>query len=438
MTTGQRISERRKALGLSQEALGEKLGVSRQSIYKWESDSSLPDIDKLISLSRLFGVSVGWLLGVEDDVSSPVDEAAGQAGRETRTEQIIEDVLHRYQAAQPKPKDSGWKWIVRFLGFACGVLLVSIFTLNSQLDELNRKYNSLNASINEVKTATRYELDAISDQMTQRIETVLKSQGDLAVDYDCEVSSFDLSRETITFSLSVVPKTYSDGMSIYFQADSSGTVVEIPAQSVSSQTFAGELTCPLTDDISLSAIFQTGDIRQMQLLSEYVELNAEASPDYTIRDTALNNRGSYQSDGSYLFPEQYVYFSPGDDLTQFKTSFGSVRVSDVKVGLFLDCQLLQWLEPSKRPSHFEGVSENGKEDWDSFFHDGYTYFHSPQLDGLTVENGSVLHFAARVTDEFGRVIMVPARNRYVMRNERLLVLDKSPDLDHTDPSAYQF
>lgn len=65
MTIGQRIAEKRKELGLSQEALGEKLGVSRQAISKWESDTSVPEIDKLIVLSKLFGVSVGWLLGVE-------------------------------------------------------------------------------------------------------------------------------------------------------------------------------------------------------------------------------------------------------------------------------------------------------------------------------------------------------------------------------------
>lgn len=66
MTIGQRIAQKRKELGLSQEALGDQLGVSRQSIYKWESDTALPEIDKLIALSRLYGVSVGWLLGVED------------------------------------------------------------------------------------------------------------------------------------------------------------------------------------------------------------------------------------------------------------------------------------------------------------------------------------------------------------------------------------
>lgn len=74
MTIGQRIAQNRKNLGLSQEALGERLGVSRQSIYKWESDAALPEVEKLIALSRLFGISVGALLGVEE--TSPRRNAA--------------------------------------------------------------------------------------------------------------------------------------------------------------------------------------------------------------------------------------------------------------------------------------------------------------------------------------------------------------------------
>ena len=56
MTMGQRIAQKRKEQGLSQEGLGEQLGVSRQAIYKWESGAAVPEIDKLIALSRLFGV----------------------------------------------------------------------------------------------------------------------------------------------------------------------------------------------------------------------------------------------------------------------------------------------------------------------------------------------------------------------------------------------
>ena len=45
MTLGQRIQELRKGLGLSQEELGEKMGVSRQAISKWEGDQTIPELD---------------------------------------------------------------------------------------------------------------------------------------------------------------------------------------------------------------------------------------------------------------------------------------------------------------------------------------------------------------------------------------------------------
>ena len=75
MTIGERIAQKRKEQNLSQEALGEALGVSRQSISKWESNNALPEIEKLIAMSRLFSVSVGWLLGVEEAPAEDGGEA---------------------------------------------------------------------------------------------------------------------------------------------------------------------------------------------------------------------------------------------------------------------------------------------------------------------------------------------------------------------------
>lgn len=75
MTLGQRIQELRKGLGLSQEALGERMGVSRQAISKWEGDQTIPELDKLIALSSLFDLTVGQLLGVETPVPAPASHS---------------------------------------------------------------------------------------------------------------------------------------------------------------------------------------------------------------------------------------------------------------------------------------------------------------------------------------------------------------------------
>jgi len=62
MDIGNRIYELRNNAGLTQELLAEKLHVSRQSVTKWEKNESAPEIERLIDLSMLFGVSIDYLL----------------------------------------------------------------------------------------------------------------------------------------------------------------------------------------------------------------------------------------------------------------------------------------------------------------------------------------------------------------------------------------
>lgn len=66
MILAEKIIKLRKQKGWSQEDLALQMGVSRQSVSKWESMSSLPDLDKIIKLSNLFGVSTDYLL--KDDM----------------------------------------------------------------------------------------------------------------------------------------------------------------------------------------------------------------------------------------------------------------------------------------------------------------------------------------------------------------------------------
>ena len=64
MTIGEKIQSHRKRLGMSQDELGQKLHVSRQTISLWEKDQTVPTIDNLIRLKDIFGISVDEILGV--------------------------------------------------------------------------------------------------------------------------------------------------------------------------------------------------------------------------------------------------------------------------------------------------------------------------------------------------------------------------------------
>ena len=71
MNVSDRIQNLRKARGISQEELADKIGVSRQSVSKWESEQSLPDIDRVIIMSEFFGVTTDYILkGIENETQT--------------------------------------------------------------------------------------------------------------------------------------------------------------------------------------------------------------------------------------------------------------------------------------------------------------------------------------------------------------------------------
>lgn len=99
LAMAQRLVDRRKAAGLSQEALAAQLGVSRQAVSKWERSESSPDTDNLIALAALYGVSLDELLYGEAvcdtddsaDSDSGADNLDESEGAESSTEHVDPD-----------------------------------------------------------------------------------------------------------------------------------------------------------------------------------------------------------------------------------------------------------------------------------------------------------------------------------------------------------
>ena len=83
MILADKIIDLRKKSGWSQEELAEKLGVSRQSVSKWESAQSVPDMARVVQMSELFGVSTDYLLkdSIEQSDSLGTDAPDESAGR---------------------------------------------------------------------------------------------------------------------------------------------------------------------------------------------------------------------------------------------------------------------------------------------------------------------------------------------------------------------
>lgn len=110
MILAEKIIKLRKQKGWSQEDLALHMGVSRQSVSKWESMSSLPDLDKIIKLSNLFGVSTDYLLkddveeepGFEAEASSSTSDSAAAGQMEETFVEVSLDEANKYMTLVEK------------------------------------------------------------------------------------------------------------------------------------------------------------------------------------------------------------------------------------------------------------------------------------------------------------------------------------------------
>lgn len=379
MTVGQRIAQKRKELGLSQEGLGDKLGVSRQAIYKWESDASLPEVEKLVALSRIFSVPVGWLLGEEEHPSGQTDS---QSAELTEAQiKMVQEIADRYLAAQtarmPQTPVKRRRWPV-LVGCGAAVVAAALFlNLFSQLNRVSQDYGNLQNAISNVS----YNVDSQIGSITSRVEEILKSQNQLTASYSAEYLSSDPEAGTASFALEAVPKTYVEGMEAIFQADCGDGPLEFPGVLGEGQSFSAEITVPLTDSITLSVVFVNGERRETQMLDVFTYLLSDTYPYVSCDGSDL--WGSTES-GGVLRRAQYTFLTVHEELV----SGPCAKIADIQVGLFRDQKLVARYTRCEQPESYQGNWEDAR------------FFECTET--ITLEPGYTYCMAALVTDEYGR------------------------------------
>ena len=199
LTMGQRIASRRKLLNLSQEALAEQLDVSRQAVSKWESDAAIPEIDKLIALSRLYGVSVGWLLGVEEPENS-----AAEVLSETQLK-MVEEIANRYRKVL-----SGKRFLWIF-----ALVLIGLLAIFFAFNRMNVQNVSIPDYSHEIAAleANYHDLQAQLDSMVALLRRQTEA-GKLLRSY-VPLCSLNDDLETVDITFYFFPKVYHENLTAH-------------------------------------------------------------------------------------------------------------------------------------------------------------------------------------------------------------------------------
>lgn len=268
MTLGQRISQNRKKLGLSQEALGEKLNVSRQAVYKWESDISLPDTNNLIELSKIFSVSINELIGNEEvTITSSHDNRGQQKGKQAKPNRALILVL-------------------------CLVIVGLVWSLN----DMKNNISNLNF---EIANLSR-RIDSIQGYQKQpQFDESKFNESSLIID------DINLIKKEMTMLLRVAPKIETKDSKIVFYVNDSTFDVEKNSE----QVYELRQVIPIVDRINAGVIIKGSEtIETFPLVTEdnviynrlfSVNVNyVEMPKDSLILRVDLNPSGETKSFGS--------------------------------------------------------------------------------------------------------------------------------------------
>ena len=142
-TLGEAIQAARRAQNLSQEALAEKIGVSRQALGKWEKGAALPGLDNLQALAQVLDCSVDSLLG-----TAAAETSEAESGAPALTAETMQALLDAHAAAAHRGERRRWGLLAAALLGAVLLAAVALAGAYRQLDAANQRLETMGQRLN--------------------------------------------------------------------------------------------------------------------------------------------------------------------------------------------------------------------------------------------------------------------------------------------------
>lgn len=273
----EKLYELRRASGMSQEELAEKLGVSRQAVSKWESGATQPELSKLIELSKLYSVSVDELLSLEH--AKPEQDAAESPVQSNAEKAPAEKLSFRDFCIQHK----------KIIGGAT-VAAVALAALIAVGVHYNNRINSLSMQVNDLRSQLYNVQNNLSNQIagiSNNVSDILARESSLISQYSYEVKSVNLKKQECTLAFSLLPKTISENtivnIGVIDHGNSSPLDSYRPGYSadLTQDGFGylhGSVTVPLSDELGVNVNFMTNGETQSQELDTISNLKSQYQP----------------------------------------------------------------------------------------------------------------------------------------------------------------
>ena len=258
MSLGERISTIRKEKGLSQEAFGNELNVTRQTVSKWELDQAYPEVDKLIEISKKYDVSIEWLLGTRENRHDVNDLSEQQL-------KAIEDIVKKY--IDNKPKEESHKH-PSFFKVISIVFMIAIFIWGSKVTESIRNLNTNQDYLSHQMNTTQSNIHNQIDNITDKIETIIENQNKFFEKGIVEIKDYDYQTNIANLYIEVIPKEYKKNLKIKVLIEFSKTKKIIDLEE-KEKVFTKNIKMELEDNFTVTAIYVDNTTEKNDIIQKF-------------------------------------------------------------------------------------------------------------------------------------------------------------------------
>ena len=319
----EKLYELRRASGMSQEELAEKLGVSRQAVSKWESGATQPELSKLIELSKLYSVSVDELLSLEH--AKPEQDAAESPVQSNAEKAPAEKLSFRDFCIQHKKIIGG----AAVAAMALAALIAVGVHYNNRINSLSMQVNDLRSQLYNVQNNLSNQIAGISNNVSD----ILARESSLISQYSYEVKSVNLKKQECTLAFSLLPKTISENtivnIGVIDRSSSSPlssvgpSVYNVPLTQDGFGYLRGDIALALSDELGVNVNFMTNGETQSQEL-----------------DTISNLKSQYQPQlKSFLSPISYERQAGSKWQYQFTPGNAGIPLGTISLGALSDVSI---------------------------------------------------------------------------------------------------
>ena len=278
MDLASRIQELRKKAGFSQEALAEMLGISRQALGKWESGTSLPTLENLTQLAKIFHLSIDELITGQPAQNTGEDSSPLSA-------QSVDALLQRIDKAQAKHTPVLLTASVGIIGTAL-VIFAVFFAVRTHT--LGQKYDALTERIDALASHPA-DTAALYQQILNRLENEFTLIEPDQFYFDWELSGCDLKKQTMRIVLRATLREFSPEDTLSFllsPASGASDTLKEPitiAASVSEGQFRAQAEIPLCAELDVYIQYATpGGSTQQELAAQLHDLSTQFVPYFEV------------------------------------------------------------------------------------------------------------------------------------------------------------